>query len=184
MNGLDPGALTAMASPQTVSPPGMLPLSVWETFPATSAQAWTLWKQRTLESVCVCVSEILRWRASSVSDRFMSGVSVRSCESELQLTSVLTRSRLKPAKRQRSESGHSFCVSVCVSHDLKDVKGVFFWGERHCVLDANACVWSEVDLIVPSALIYMSTVFSFSKGSKCGGQQMFLLEWMPRKCVQ
>ncbi len=90
--------------------------------------------------VCVCVSEILRWRASSVSDRFMSGVSVRSCESELQLTSVLTRSRLKPAKRQRSESGHSFCVSVCVSHDLKDVKGVFFWGERHCVLDANACV--------------------------------------------
>ncbi|KAI2666014.1 Nuclear distribution protein nudE-like 1-B [Labeo rohita] len=28
MNGLDPGALTAMASPRTVSPPGMLPLSV------------------------------------------------------------------------------------------------------------------------------------------------------------
>uniref|UniRef100_A0A671RB63 Nuclear distribution protein nudE-like 1-B n=1 Tax=Sinocyclocheilus anshuiensis TaxID=1608454 RepID=A0A671RB63_9TELE len=28
MNGLDPGALTAMASPRPVSPPGMLPLSV------------------------------------------------------------------------------------------------------------------------------------------------------------
>ncbi len=138
MNGLDPGALTAMASPQTVSPPGMLPLSVWETFPATSTQAWTLWKQRTLESVCVWARYWDDVPRACLTDSCQAWVSipVRASFS----WPVLTRSRLKPAKRQRSESGHSFCVSVCVSHDLKDVKGVFFWGERHCVLDANACV--------------------------------------------
>lgn len=30
MNGLDPGALSAMTSQRNVSPPGMLPLSVWK----------------------------------------------------------------------------------------------------------------------------------------------------------
>lgn len=83
----------------------------------------TLWKQRghlkecVCERKCVCERECRECRASSVSDRCMSGARVRSCDRVVPPISVLQISfsqfypHLKPAKRQRSASDRSFCVS-------------------------------------------------------------------------
>lgn len=127
MNGLDPGALTAIASPRTVSPPGMLPLSVWQTVPEARPphKSDTLQKRRghSKECVSVCVRETEMTCLKPVWQIHVRPEGPLLWASRVVLlTSVLTRSHFKPAKRQRSGSDRSFCVSVfSVSHNLKEV---------------------------------------------------------------